>query len=56
MRANAGPETIERYHFSDDRKKLIADIESHGGNMPTMNFKRVYERIGDDATIAPTTD
>jgi hypothetical protein len=56
VRANAGPETIERYHFSDDRKKLIADIESHGGNMPTMNIKRVYERIDDHATIAPTND
>jgi hypothetical protein len=56
VKAQAGPETIERYHLSDDGKQLVADIESHGGNMPTMKIKRVYDRLGDRSTLAPTTD
>jgi hypothetical protein len=56
VKANAGPETIERYHLSEDGTKLLADIESHGGNMPSMNIKRVYERLGDRATVAPNND
>ncbi len=35
VKAQAGPETIERYHLSDDGQHLLAEIESHGGNMPT---------------------
>jgi hypothetical protein len=56
VKANAGPETIERYRLSDDGKKLLAEIESHGGNMPSMTIKRVYDRLGDRSTVAPSND
>ena len=56
VKAQAGPETIERYRLSDEGKQLLADIESHGGNMPTMKIKRVYDRLGDRSAVAPTTD
>lgn len=55
-RAQAGPETIERYHLSDDGKQLVAEIQSSGGNMPTIKFKRIYDRVGAAATAAPTND
>ena len=51
VRAHAGPETIERYRLSDDGKQLLAEIESHGGNMPSMKIKRVYDRLGDRSTV-----
>ena len=56
VKANAGPETIERYRLSDDGQHLLAEIDSHGGNMPTMKIKRVYDRLGDRDTVAPTND
>jgi hypothetical protein len=56
VKAQAGPETIERYHLSDDGQHLLAEIDSHGGNMPTMKIKRVYDRLGDRFTVAPTND
>jgi hypothetical protein len=55
-RALAGPETIERYHLSDDGKQLVADIQSSGGNMPTLKFKRIYDRVGASVTSAPRND
>lgn len=56
VRAQAGPETIERYRLSKDGQQLLAEIESHGGNMPTMNIKRVYARLGSRLTVTPTND
>jgi hypothetical protein len=55
-RALAGPETIERYHLSDDGKQLVAEIQSSGGNMPTLKFKRIYDRVGASVTSAPRND
>jgi hypothetical protein len=56
VRAQAGPETIETYHLSDDGQHLLADIQSHGGNMPSIKIKRVYDRMGAAANVAPTND
>ena len=56
VRAQAGPETIERYHLSDDGQHLLAEIHSHGGNMPSIQIKRVYDRMNDAQTVAPTND
>jgi hypothetical protein len=56
VKANAGPETIERYHLSEDGKQLLAEIQSNGGNMPSMKIKRVYERVGEKPNIAPSND
>jgi hypothetical protein len=56
VRAQAGPETIERYHLSDDGQHLLADINSSGGNMPSIKIKRVYDRMSDAKNVAPTND
>jgi hypothetical protein len=56
VRAQAGPETIESYHLSDDGQHLLADIQSHGGNMPSIKIKRVYDRLGATLNVAPTND
>jgi hypothetical protein len=56
VRAQAGPETIERYHVSDDGKHLLAEIESSGGNMPSMKIKRVYDRVNAGQNLAPSND
>jgi len=56
VKAQAGPETIERYQLSADGKQLLAEIQSHGGNMPTIHIKRVYERVTDKPNIAPSND
>jgi len=56
VKAQAGPETIERYHLSGDGKQLLAEIHSHGGNMPNMDIKRVYERASIAPSAAPTND
>jgi hypothetical protein len=55
VRAQAGPETIERYSLSDDGQHLLAEIDSHGGNMPSIKIKRVYTRLK-SPTTAPTND
>ena len=54
--AQAGPETIEAYHLSDDGQHLLADIQSHGGNLPSIKIKRVYDRLGGGLNVAPTND
>jgi len=56
VKAQAGPETVERYHLSGDGKQLLAEIHSHGGNMPSMTIKRVYERVSDAPSTAPRND
>ncbi|HEY5102630.1 MAG TPA: hypothetical protein VII70_07590 [Steroidobacteraceae bacterium] len=56
VKANAGPETVERYHLSADGKQLLAEIQSHGGNMPNMKIKRVYDRVGSAPSVAPNND
>jgi len=56
VKAQAGPETIERYHLSEDGKQLVAEIQSNGGNMPSMRIKRVYDRVGDKPNSAPSND
>ena len=56
VKAQAGPETIERYHLSADGKQLVAEIQSNGGNMPSMKIKRVYDRVSAAASAAPTND
>jgi hypothetical protein len=56
VKAQAGPETIERYHLSDDGAHVLAEIESHGGNMPTMKIKRVYDRLGNRSSVTPNND
>jgi len=56
VRAQAGPETIERYHLSDDGQHLLADIQSSGGNMPRIKIKRVYDRMSTGQNVAPTND
>jgi hypothetical protein len=56
VKAQAGPETIERYHLSADGKQLVAEIQSNGGNMPSMKFKRVYDRASAVPSAAPTND
>jgi len=56
VRAQAGPETVERYHLSADGQHLLADIESSGGNMPRMKIKRVYDRMGAALNVAPSND
>ena len=56
VRAQAGPETIERYHLSDDGQHLLAEINSSGGNMPSIKIKRVYDRMSDAQNVAPTND
>lgn len=56
VRAQAGPETIERYHLSDDGQHLLADIQSTGGNMPSIKIKRVYDRMSAALKAAPTND
>jgi hypothetical protein len=56
VRALAGPETIVSYHLSDDGQHLLADIQSHGGNMPSIKIKRVYDRLGATLNVAPTND
>jgi hypothetical protein len=55
VRAQAGPETIERYSLSPDGQQLLAEIDSHGGNMPSLKMKRVYTRLKSQ-TAAPTND
>ena len=56
VRAQAGPETIERYHLSDDGQHLLADIQSNGGNMPGIKIKRVYDRVSAGVKGAPNND
>jgi hypothetical protein len=56
VKAQAGPETVERYQLSADGKQLLAEIQSHGGNMPSMKIKRVYERASAVPSAAPTND
>jgi hypothetical protein len=56
VKANAGPETVERYGLSADGKQLLAEIQSHGGNMPSMKIKRVYDRASAVPSAAPTND
>jgi hypothetical protein len=56
VKAQAGPETVERYHLSGDGKQLVADIHSHGGNMPSMDIKRVYDRASAAPSAAPRND
>jgi hypothetical protein len=56
VKAQAGPETIERYHLSADGKQLVAEIQSNGGNMASMKIKRVYDRVSAAASAAPTND
>jgi hypothetical protein len=56
VRAQAGPETVERYHLSDDGQHLLADIQSSGGNMPGMKIKRVYARMGAALNAAPSNN
>jgi hypothetical protein len=56
VKAQAGPETIERYQLSADGKQLVAEIQSNGGNMPSMKFKRVYDRVSAAPSAAPTND
>ena len=56
VKAQAGPETVERYHLSADGKQLLAEIHSHGGNMPSMDIKRVYERASAAPSAAPHND
>lgn len=55
-RAEAGPRTIERYHLSSDGQHLLADIQSNGGNLPSMKIKRVYDRLSAAPDITPSTD
>jgi hypothetical protein len=55
VRAQAGPETIERYSLSNDGQHLLAEIDSHGGNMPSIKMKRVYTRLQSPTTV-PTND
>jgi len=47
---------IERYHLSDDGQHLLADIQSTGGNMPSIKIKRVYARMSAAHNVAPTND
>jgi hypothetical protein len=56
VKAQAGPETVERYQLSDDGQHLIADIRSTGGNMPSIKIKRVYDRVNGAPNVAPTND
>ena len=56
VKAQAGPETIERYHLADDGQHLLADIQSTGGNMPSIKIKRVYARMSAAHNVAPTND
>jgi len=56
VRAQAGPETVESYHLSDDGQHLLADIQSSGGNLPSMKIKRVYNRLGAAPNAAPSND
>lgn len=56
VRAQAGPETIERYHLSPDGTQLLVDIQSTGGNMPSLKMKRVYDRASAKPNVAPTND
>jgi hypothetical protein len=56
VKAQAGPETVERYGLSADGKQLLAEIQSHGGNMPSMKIKRVYDRASAVPSAAPTND
>jgi hypothetical protein len=56
VKAQAGPETVERYQLSPDGKQLLAEIQSTGGNMPSMKIKRVYERASAVPSAAPTND
>jgi hypothetical protein len=56
VRAQAGPETIERYHLSDDGQHLLADIQSNGGNMPSIKIKRIYARVSAGVKGAPNND
>jgi hypothetical protein len=56
VKAQAGPQTVERYQLSPDGKQLLAEIKSTGGNMPSMKIKRVYERASAVPSAAPTND
>jgi hypothetical protein len=56
VRAQAGPETVERYHLADDGQHLLADIQSSGGNMPGMKIKRVYARVSAALNAAPSNN
>jgi hypothetical protein len=56
VKAQAGPETIERYHLSDDGQHLLAEIQSRGGNMPGIKIKRVYDRMSNGKNVAPSND
>lgn len=56
VKAQAGPETIERYRLSEDGQHLLADIQSTGGNMPSIRIKRVYDRLSAALNVAPTND
>lgn len=56
VKAQAGPETVERYQLSDDGRHLVAEIRSTGGNMPSIKIKRVYDRIDAASNVAPTND
>lgn len=56
VRAQAGPETIEHYHLSPDGSQLLVDIQSSGGNMPSLKMKRVYDRASAKPNVAPTND
>jgi hypothetical protein len=55
VRAQAGPETIERYRLSEDGQHLLAEIQSTGGNMPSIKIKRVYDRLT-ALNVAPKND
>jgi hypothetical protein len=56
VRAQAGPETVERYSLSADGPHLLAEIDSHGGNMPSIKIKRVYTRVKASPNVAPSND
>src|SRR6202035_2345293 len=56
VRAQAGPETIERYRLSEDGQHLFAEIQSTGGNMPSIKIKRVYDRLSATLNVAPKND
>jgi hypothetical protein len=49
------PEGVADQH-SGWTAHLLADIQSHGGNLPSIKIKRVYDRLGGGLNVAPTND
>jgi hypothetical protein len=55
IKAQLGPNVVEKYGLSSDGKQLIEKLRIGPAELPAVDLKRVYDRTGETAPRAPPT-